>query len=153
GDAIMNHIVDHIGWVRMRSRSRGFRTTALVDGDVDDRRAGLHRLHYRGRDQLRSRRARYQDGADYQIGAFANCFDRVAGRKYGAPAPAQLIGDAPRRTRMAVDDRDGRAQAGADDSRMRAGTPTAEDCDISRRYAWHAAEQHAAPAVHLFETV
>src|SRR5262245_14541918 len=36
---------------------------------------------------------------------------------------------------------------------MRAGNPTAEDCDISRRYAWHAAEQHAAPAVHLFETV
>ena len=39
----------------------------------------------------------------------------------------------------------------ADDGRMRAGNAAAEDDDVGRRHAGHAAEQHAAPAVLLFE--
>ena len=44
GNAIMNHTIDHKGRIGMRRRPRRFGTSALVDGDVDEHGALLHRL-------------------------------------------------------------------------------------------------------------
>jgi len=44
GNAIMHHTIDHKGRIGMRRRPRRFRTSALVDGDVDEHGALLHRL-------------------------------------------------------------------------------------------------------------
>ena len=135
----------------MRGRTRGLGAAALVDGDVDDHRARLHRLDGRGRDQLGRGRARQQHRADHQIGAPAQRLDRVAGGEYRAHAGAELIGDAPQRFRIAIDDGHGRAHAGADEGRVTAGDTAAENDHVGRRHARHAAQQHAAPAVLLLQ--
>ena len=64
---------------------------------------------------------------------------------------AELVGDAAQRLRIAVDHRHGRAHAGAISAAWRAGDAAAEDHDVGRRHARHAAEQHAAAAVLLLE--
>src|SRR6266567_3772351 len=46
GDAIMYHVVELVGWVRMRRGTGGFRTAALIDRDIDENRAFLHRFDH-----------------------------------------------------------------------------------------------------------
>jgi hypothetical protein len=52
GDAVVDDIVDHIGRVFVGRGVAGLETAALVDGDVDQHRAGLHLLQVFALDQL-----------------------------------------------------------------------------------------------------
>ena len=65
----MDDIVDHISRIGMRGGVAGFGAATLIDGDVDDHRTGLHRLHSLCRDQLRRGGAGYQHRGDDEIGA------------------------------------------------------------------------------------
>jgi hypothetical protein len=66
----------------------GLEAAALVDGDVDDDRAGLHHLDRLVRDELRSRGARDQDRADDEVGPLARFLDVHLVRREGRDAAA-----------------------------------------------------------------
>src|ERR1700749_4485439 len=66
GDAIMYDVVENVGRRWVRRRARGLGASALVDGDVDDYRAGLHGLDRLGGDQFRRSRARYENRGDHE---------------------------------------------------------------------------------------
>ena len=57
-DAIMDDAVDFVDRVGVGGRMRGFEAAALVDRDVDQHRAALHRLQHVAGDELRARRRR-----------------------------------------------------------------------------------------------
>ena len=43
-NAVVNHIVDHVGWVLVRGRLASLDAASLVDRDIDDDTAGFHEL-------------------------------------------------------------------------------------------------------------
>ncbi len=43
-NAVVNHIVDHVGWVLVRGRLASLDAATLVDRDIDDDTAGFHEL-------------------------------------------------------------------------------------------------------------
>ena len=118
GHAIMHDAVLDIGRLRMAGRARGFAAAALVDGDIDDDRARLHRGEHRAGDELRRRRARHQHRADQEVGPFDDLGDRRARRKNRPHAGAEMKGETPQRFGTAVDDGDIGAHAERDRRRM-----------------------------------
>jgi hypothetical protein len=90
GHTVMNHVVNDVGWFGIRGRPRCLGAPALVDGDVDDNGARLHRLHHRGSDQLRRSGARHQHRTDEKICLHYGLSDGVAGREHRAHGRAEL---------------------------------------------------------------
>ena len=137
----------------MGGRPRGLRAAALVDGNVDDDRAGLHRLDRLRGDELRRLGARDQHRADDEIGAPAQGLDRVAGGEHRAHAAAKVL--SMRRSASGL--RSTTVTSAPMPAAIRAAlTPTdaaAEHHHVGGRHARHAAEQHAAAADLLFEAV
>jgi hypothetical protein len=79
GHAIVDDAVDHIGRMRMGGRLRRLAAAALVDGDVDNDRAGTHRLEHLSSDEFWRGRAGQKHRADDQIGVSDQIGDRDAG--------------------------------------------------------------------------
>ena len=131
GDAIVDHAVHHISRLRMAGRPRGLRDAALIDRDVDDHRAGLHRLHRRLGDELRrrGRRATWPVPMTRSARRHSASIVSVVGER-GAHAGAEL-----RRRNGAATPRCGRRP-----SRPRRGPPRSPP-----RWCHHAAAQDPAP--------
>jgi len=145
-DAIVDDAFYLVGRVGVRRRVRGFKTATLIDGDIDNHGAALHRFEHLARDQLGRARARHQDGADHDVGGEDFLLDRFDGGKARAhPAPEQLVEFAQTRDR-AVDDGDIRAETRRHPGRMRAYDAATDDRNARRRHAGHAAEQKPASA-------
>ena len=67
GDTVVHHALLHIGGLGMGSRAAGFKTPPLVDGHVDQYRAGFHGAQHGAIHQLGGRRTRDQHGTDQQV--------------------------------------------------------------------------------------
>src|SRR3954462_5747973 len=67
GDAVVNDTVDDIGWIGMRCRVGGLEAATLSDCDIPHDGTRLHGSDHVAGHQLRSRRTRKKDGADYKI--------------------------------------------------------------------------------------
>ena len=89
--------------IGVRCGPRCLHATALIDGDIDDHRARLHRFHGFARDQFRRHGPRHQDGRDDQIGATAKDFDHVPGRKHRTHAAVELRRKAPQGFWIAIE--------------------------------------------------
>ncbi|MNZ44128.1 hypothetical protein D3C78_617520 [compost metagenome] len=137
----------------VRGRPRGLGAAALVDGHVDQHRAGLHLPHHAGADQLGRRRAGDQHAADHQIGRQHQLAQRRAGRVAGGDAVAVLRIQAAQGLHVLVED--GHLGAEADGHRrgMTADHAAADDHHLARRHPRHAAEQHAPSATGLLQTM
>src|SRR6516165_8200384 len=151
GDAIVHDVVDDISRRRVRRRPRCLGASALIDGDVHDDGARLHRLDGVGGDQFWRCGAWYEHRGDHEIRPAAQRLDGIAGGKHGAHPGAELIRDPAQHVRIAVDDRHRRAHSRADQRCVAAGDTAAEDHDVRGRDAGDATEQHPAAAVFLFQ--
>ncbi|MCY1170953.1 hypothetical protein D9M73_110430 [compost metagenome] len=67
GDTIMNDAVHLEHRVLMRCRVAGLEAAALIDRDIDQHRAALHRLDHLARHQFGGSGARHQHRADHQM--------------------------------------------------------------------------------------
>src|ERR1035437_3861447 len=81
GDAIMHHAIDHKGRIGMGRRPRRFGTSALIDGDVDEHGALLHRLQHCASNEFGRGSPRHEHRADYEIGFSDEVSDRSARRE------------------------------------------------------------------------
>ena len=66
-------------------------TPALVDRNVHQHRAGLHRLQLLAADELRRRSARDQHCADHEVGLLDRFGQRMRGRVHRLQAAAELL--------------------------------------------------------------
>ena len=73
-----NAFFDIVG-IGMAGWAAGLETSTLVDGDIDDHRAALHRPDHIPRDQLWRLRPGHEDRANHQIGVNDRFFDGVGG--------------------------------------------------------------------------
>ena len=129
----------------------GFKTAALIDRDVDEDRARLHRAEHVACDQLRRFGAGDQHRADYQIG-LGNAFGEIRTvRETRFGARLEKGADAFEYFGVAVEDRDIGAESRRHLRCVEADDAAADDADFARRDAGNAAEQHAAAAMRLFE--
>ena len=64
--------------IRVRRRVRRFKTSALINRDIDENRAVRNVFQHIARNELRSRRARNQNAADNQIRVLNRFVNRVA---------------------------------------------------------------------------
>jgi len=78
GDAVMNDALLDKNRGRMVGRAAGVDASALLDRDVDDDRAGLHRAHQRAGHRRRRRGARHQHRAYHQVGGNDFALDRLS---------------------------------------------------------------------------
>ena len=81
----MHDVVDDVGRRGVGGGTRGLGAAALIDGDVNDDGAGLHRFDGSGADQLGAAAPGMSTDA-MEVGAPAQG-DRVGGREHGAPRP------------------------------------------------------------------
>ncbi len=132
---------------------RGFRTAALVDGDVDDHRAALHRLDHRFRDQLRRRRPRHEHRTDHEIGREHLFLHGRARRIQRRDRRAELLLDRVKPLDVDIEDRHIGFEPDRHVRGIDARNAAAEHDDLGRRNPCDAAEQQAAPALRDFEAV
>ena len=76
-DAVVEHLVDIERRVAMGRRSGRFDAATLIDRDVDDHRAPMHRAKHIPRYHPRRGRSRDEDRANHQIGVGDRFLDRV----------------------------------------------------------------------------
>ena len=137
----------------MRGGLGGFEAAALVDRDVDQHCAALHRLEHVARDELGRCRTRHQHRADDQVAFRHRAFDRRLGgilRLDGRPEVQVELGQA---IRVDVVDGDVGAKAGRHHRGVDARDAAAEDRDLARVHAGHAAQEDPASALFLFEVM
>ncbi len=135
----------------MGGRARGLEAAALVDGYVDEGRAGLHGRELRARDELGRRGAGDQHGPDHHVG-FHGLFGDVAvvGVERLEIAAEHVVEIAQPRDRPVKHGHVG-AHAGGDPGGVGADHAAADHHHPRRRDTGHAAQKHAAPAVGLLE--
>ena len=145
----------HIGRIGMGGCMAGFEASALVDGHVDHHRPGriaatIWRVTTSGR-----RGAHDQYRADHQVGLGAATGDRVQSSPFDVlQAPAEAFGQAFAALRDWNPAPSLRAPKPTAVSMALSPTDAAADHGYLRRtHAGHAAQQHAAPAMGLFESI
>jgi hypothetical protein len=130
---------------------RGLEAAALVDGDVDEHRALLHAGQHGGVTSFWRGRTRDQHGADDEIGR-EDILPRARRRSSSVSDAAVELSSSWRRRgierSMMV------TSAPRPTAILRGMQPdhaAAEDDDLARQHARHAAEQHAAAAIGLLQ--
>jgi hypothetical protein len=151
GDAVVHDAVDDVGRVGVRGRLAGLDATALVDGDVDDHRAFLHRLQVFAADQPRRARALDQHGADHQVGVHDLLADRDRRAVQQGHVRRHHVAEVAQAVEVDVEQAHVGAEARRHLRRVGADHATAEDHHGRRFDARHTAEQDAAPAIVLLE--
>jgi len=151
GDAIMHHPIDHKGRIGMGRRPRRFGTSALIDGDVDEHGALLHRLQHCASNEFGRGSPGHEHRADYEIGFSDEVSDRSARREDGAHAPIELGCVAPQNLERSIEERHLSAHAERNRRGVGAGDAAADDQHICRRSAGNAAQENTAPARLLFK--
>ena len=137
----------------MRGRPAGFETTALVDGDIDQHCAGLHRFDHGAGHELRCRGAGDEHGADDEVRVAHELFDRVSGRVHGFHLTAEDGRQLPQPLDRSVDHGDVCAHADGHFRRVRSGNAAAQHHDLCGGHAGHTAQQDSESAVGLLQTV
>ena len=102
-------------------------------------------------DELRRRRADHEHRADHEVRLLGQFLDRMLGRVDGLDRATELRRELAQPLRRAVDDGHVGAQAHGHLRGVGAGDAAAEDDDLGRGDARHAAEQHAEPAIGLLQ--
>ena len=69
-----------VSGIRVRSGMGCFKTTALIDSDVDKHGTVRDQVQHIARDQFRSRSTDNQDRTDHKIGVRYGFFDRILRR-------------------------------------------------------------------------
>ena len=105
---------------------------------------GFIRLQVFALDQHRGLRAGNQHRADHQVGPRELLADRVAVAEQAVDVRRHDVVEIAEPVHVDVEDRDVGAEAGGDLGRVRADDAAAEDRDVRRRDARHAAQQNAA---------
>ena len=121
----------------------GLEAAALVDGDIDQNRAGPHTLDHLVGHQLGGRGTRHQHGADHQIGVDDQPLDGVDRRKFGGELGAEDLVQLAQAIDGAVDHRDIGLHAHGHARGMGAGDAAADDHHLRRRDAGDAAQKDA----------
>ena len=80
GDAVIRRVVHTEGGVGVRRGTGALEAATLVDGDVDEHRAGLHLAHHLVGDELGRLGPRDEDGPDDEVGLEHLLADRQRGR-------------------------------------------------------------------------
>ena len=149
----MDDAVGLVDGLVVRRLARRLDAAALVDGDVDDHRPGLHRPHHVLAHDDRRPPARHEHGADDQVGVVHGTLDRAPVRRHGHdPSLVDLIHPA-QAVEVLVDHHDLRLHAGGDPRRVPADIAGAEDDDLGRAHAGRSPHQHAAPSLVALEEV
>ena len=149
----MQDAVDIVDRIFVRRGPRRLEAAALINRDVDHDRTRLHQFQHVARHQLRRLGARNQHRPDHQIGVFELLADVVLGRHERLDIPGhhvRQIGKPPQRD---VADRDVGARTGRRARRRRTDHARADDEDLGRLHARHAAQQDSLAAARLFEEV
>ena len=131
----------------------GLEAATLVDRDVDQHRARPHPPQQRAAHQLGRGGARHQHGADHQVGVDHRPLDRVDRRVDGVELGAELLVELLQPVERAVDHRDMGLHAHRHPGRVGPRHAAADDDDVRRCHARHAAEQHAGAARSLLQAV
>ena len=150
-DAIVHDAIDLIGRIRVRRRARRLKTSALVDGHVDQHGTVLHGLQHLARDQFRRARAWNQYGSDHNVGREHFLFDRLHGRKPRSHAPREHLVQLAEPRNRAVEDRYFRSEAGRHACGMRSDHTAADHHDAGRLNAGYASDEQAAATVESLE--
>ncbi len=151
GDAVVHDAIDIINRVLVRGGFRGLEAAALIDGDVDKDRTGLHRLELGAGDQFRGCGPRDQDCADHHVGVGDKVGGVASGRIDRLEVASEDIVEIAQARQRAVEDGHVRAHACGNLGSMGADHAAADDDDLAGGHAGHAAEQHAAAAVGLLQ--
>ena len=133
--------------------SRGLGAAALVDRDVDEDRALLHRAEHLAGDELRRARARDEDGADREVGVLDRLLELERGGHEELHAPAQDLLEVAHALDRALEDRHLRSHPERDHRGVVAHHPAADDEHARRRDSCDPAEQDPAAALRLLELV
>ena len=151
GDAIVQNAVDGIDRVLMGGRVAGFKTAALVDCHIHQRRPRFQLCQLRARNQLGCRSPGDQHRADDQVGLRRKVDrGRGIGKSVVELRAEHVIQIAQTRDRP-VEHRHIRAHARRDPGRMGADDPAAQHQHLCRQHPRHAAQQHPAPAIGLLQ--
>ena len=137
----------------VRRRPARLDAAALVDRHVDDHAAGLHQLQVVAFDQPRRLGAGDQHGADHQVGPRKLLADGVAVAEQAVDVGRHDVVEVAQPVHVDVENRDVGVEAGGDLGRVGADDAAAEDRDVRRRHARHAAQQNAAAHLRPFEVL
>ena len=151
GHAIMHDPVDLVDRVLVGRGARCFETTALIDGDIDDHRAGLHRGQLCAADQLGCGRAGDQHGTDHHIGPRDQLGRGIRAGIARLEHPAIDIIEIAQPGQRAIKHRDIRTHARGDARGLCADDPAADHHHIGGADTRHATHQHTAPAIGLVQ--
>ena len=147
----MRHALDLVHRIAVRGRVRRLDAAALVDRDVDDDGAALHRLEHRPRHQFRRTGAGNQYRADHDVGGEHFLLDRFAGREAGADAAFEHFIKLTQPRDRAVEDRNLGAESNGHPRRMGAdhAAALAGDLDVAGRLAVPPAQAPLAQPIWL----
>ena len=152
-DAVVDRVVHLERRVGVRGGARVLEAAALVDGDVDEHRAGLHLRDHLVGDELGGLGAGDEHGADDEVGAEHLLLDRH--RRRGDLRDAVVVAPEahPQLVEVGVEQRDVGAHAERDVRGVLAGDAGADDDDLGVGDAADAAHEHAAAALGLHHRV
>src|SRR5712691_2496280 len=143
--AIVHHALLDVDRIAVRRRPRGLRDPALVDADVDQRRAAAHAPEHVTADELRRHLAWHQDPADDEIrlgNDGPSSLERHAWETFSQTGKSFL---GPGK------DADFGSHAMRERKRIRADVACAEDHQLACRYALQPGKQDTAAAVLLLQ--
>src|SRR5438309_1861005 len=143
--AVVHHAFLDVYRIAVRRRPRGLRDAALVDADVDQRRAAAHAPEHDAADELRGHLARRQDRADDEIrlsDARLSRLERYA-RETFSQSGKSFLGSGK--------DANFGSHSMRDRKRIRADVACAEDQHSARRHALQPGKQDTAAAVLLLQ--
>src|ERR1039457_306421 len=147
GDAVVHHAIDHVAGVGVRSGTRGFDASALVDGDVDDDGALFHRGDHGAGNDLGRGGAGNKDAANDQVRFTGGVGQVVAIGSERIQAAAEQVVQVAKTIQIDVDDCDFGAEAEGDFSGVGADNAAANDGDMRGGNSGNAAEENAAAAL------
>ncbi len=119
----------------------------MVDRDVDQHRSRAHPANHVARHQLRSGRARHQDGTDNQVGSQHRLFNRRGGGEQGRRPRTELQVEFLQPRQRLVDDGDAGLQAHRHARGVGAGHAASEHHHLGGRHTGDAAKQDAGTAL------
>ena len=147
----MHDVVDDVGRLAVGGRAAGFDAAALVDRHVDDYAARLHVLEVIAGDQHGGLRARNQHGPDDQIGPGDQPPNGVPVAEQHVDVGRHDVVEITQPIHVDVEDRHIGPKPGGDLGGVGPHDSAAEDHDLGRRDARHAAQQNTAAHLRPFQ--
>ncbi len=137
----------------MRRGPHGLDAAALVDGHVDDDRALPHEPQILAGDEARGLGPGDEDRADDQVGVLDLLADGVAGGEERGDVGRHDVVQVAEPLQVDVHDGHAGAEPGGHLGRVGPDDAAAQDHDLARVHAGHAAQQDAQPALGLLQVL